>query len=234
MLRNAVGGLIVATALSLTCSLQKREQCVFASNESATSTSTSTSADTATTTLNGSVQTVQITLEDLRDVGLDLKNVAKAASGLYDEVNIRPVQLIEEPDVIIGGTVIDIPVATTPVGPPAPAKKSRVDASMQVLTAAVTSLRATVVDFLGKDKSLTLTPAVQTDLAAKIDEWVTHVNELDAKYGILQKLTVSPPYNQDEIAALTSVMITETKGLDKTRREIYKEIHKDGEHHKWF
>ncbi len=47
--------------------------------------------------LTSGARSVELSLESLRDIGLDLKHLLKSASTSYDEVSIRPVSLITEP-----------------------------------------------------------------------------------------------------------------------------------------
>src|SRR3984957_19870633 len=78
------------------------------------------------------VTKVELSLDQLNDVGLDLKNILTVSKHLYDEVMVQPVTVITEPE-MIAGTVINLPVGTEPTGPPRPARKERVDLLMSQL-----------------------------------------------------------------------------------------------------
>src|SRR5579872_7263268 len=72
---------------------------------------------------------VEISLDQLKDVGHDLKHILSICGHLNDEVMDRPVDVITEPEMIGAGAgvVINLPVAVEPIGPPRPPHKERVD-----------------------------------------------------------------------------------------------------------
>lgn len=185
----------------------------------------STSADTAP--LQGGVQKVTVTLDDLRTVGLDLKNVLKAVDSLYDEVTITPVDLVTEPEVIGRGIVVNIPISTTPAGPPAPARKARVDLAMSSIKPSVSMFKTNVDAFMSGEKELDLPGDLKDDLKPQLTSWVQTVNTLASQEAQLETLTdKGPPYDQPSIAAECTNMQASIKSLDDTRRQIYKSLKK--------
>ncbi|MBI4533866.1 MAG: hypothetical protein HY711_07945, partial [Candidatus Melainabacteria bacterium] len=146
---------------------------------------TSVNADSNTTgattqsmpPLKGRVEKVELSLEKLRDVGLDLKNVLKAASSLYDEVTIQPVRLITEPEVVGRGIVINIPIGTVPVGPPQPARKDRVDLAMAGITPIITMMKNNVDEFMAGNSQLNLPQDVIEELQPDLKDWTSMVED---------------------------------------------------------
>lgn len=207
-----------------------------AANPSAAATSGSSSppatagseASTKSPPLQGGVQKVELSLEKLRDVGLDLKHTLKAVGGLYDEVTIQPVTLITEPEVVGRGIIIQIPIGTQPVGPRQPARKDRVDLEMSSIRPEITLLKTNVDEFMSGHRQLDLPDDVLTELQPETKKWVEIVNQLSDQLSKLNQLTGGPPYDQDGIAAVAVDMQKEIKQLDETRRKIYKVIRKEG------
>lgn len=181
------------------------------------------------TTLQGGIQHITLSLERLRDVGLDLKAVLKAADGLYDEVTIQPVTLITEPEVVGRGIIINIPIGTQPAGPVAPARKDRVDLAMNNMRPIIEKMKSNVDAVVSGSAHIDLPADIQERLKPQFKTWVTDVNETASDLENLEKLTaVTPPYDQPSIAQYAQSIQVNVKDLDKTRREIYKVIRKEG------
>lgn len=178
--------------------------------------------------LQSGVKKVELSLETLRDVGLDLKQVMKAVGSLYDEVTIQPVSLVTQPEVVGPGTIIYIPINTMPVGPPQPARKDRVDLAMNSIRPIVNLLKTNVDEFESGRRQLDLPADVLSQLHPQIQKWVADVNDLAGQLNQLNQLTQGPPYNNDQIASITKGMHQDIKDLDDTRRKIYKVIRKEG------
>jgi len=94
-----------------------------------------------------SASKVEISLDQLKDVGFDLKHVLSICGHLYDEVMIRPEDVITEPEMIGPGVVINLPVALEPTGPPKPPRKDRVDLLMSEIRPVITLLTKMVMSF---------------------------------------------------------------------------------------
>jgi len=178
--------------------------------------------------LKGGVQKVELSLEQLRDVGLDLKQVLKGASSLYDEVTIQPVTIVTQPDVVGPGIVINIPVATMPAGPRQPARKDRVDRAMAQIRPTIDYLKKDVDEFLAGSRQLDLPDEIRERLKPEFQAWVEQVNAAAAGLARLDQLTAAPPYDNDAIASLSVDLQKSVKRLDSTRRAIYKVIRKEG------
>jgi len=178
--------------------------------------------------LEGGAQKFELNLEKLRDLGLDLKNVIKGASSLYDEVTIQPVTLIMQPNMVGRGTIIQRPIGVQAAGPPQPARKERVDLSMASLRPVVALLKRNVDDFIASDRQLNLPDHVANQLQPYLDEWIKVVGTMASQEARLEQLTQGPPYDNQAISALASAIQNETKRLDKIRRDVYKIIQKEG------
>jgi hypothetical protein len=180
--------------------------------------------------LQAGVQKIEISLKTLRDVGLDLKHLLKSVSGLYDEVTIRPVTIITEPEVVGRGIMINIPVGTMPTGPVEPPRKDRVDQSMSEIRPVITFMKKNVDAFVSGNAQLDLPPDVQQQLQPQIKAWTGTVDDLSAHLNNLEQLTQGPTYSNDAIAAATTAMQQDIKNLDQTRRDIYKGLRDEGKH----
>jgi hypothetical protein len=174
------------------------------------------------------VQKVRLSLTDLRTVGLDLKNVLKATSSLYDEVTIQPMEIVTEPEVIGQGMIIQVPIGKRPTGPVEPANKERVDLAMSHIKPTVTMFKSNVDSFLNGEKQLEIPKDISSRLEPDLDNWVASVKQLAQQESQLEQLTQSSPYNQGVIAADCASMQQTIRDLDDTRRSIYKVLKKHG------
>lgn len=188
---------------------------------------TAPDSDTATSTrqLQIGVTKVELSLEKLRDVGLDLKHLIKDAGSLYDEVAIQPVALMTEPEVI-GTTVINLPIGVQPTGPFQPPRKERLDLTMNAIKPMVGLLKTNVDEFMSGEKQLDLSSDILSELRPKLTEWVDLVNKLSEQERQLESLTAGPAFNNASIASSAVEMQKTAKKLDETRRAIYKAIRK--------
>jgi hypothetical protein len=188
----------------------------------------SSTAATASPQLVGNVRTVELDLEKLRDIGLDLKHLLKDVSHLYDEVMIQPVTVITEPELIGDGILVNIPIKTVPIGPPAPPKKERVDLSMSEIRPIIQMMKKNVDDFVAGDLQFRLSDSVMTDLKADLNQWVSIVTDIAARESRLEKLTQGPTYDNYAIAGQATEIEKGVKTLEQTRRSIYKILRKEG------
>jgi hypothetical protein len=172
------------------------------------------------------VQKVRLSLTDLRTVGLDLKNVLKATSSLYDEVTIQPMEIMFEPEVVGQGVIIQVPIGKRPTGPVEPARKDRVDLAMSHIKPTVQMFKTNVDSFVSGEKELDVPDAIHTKLQPDLNNWISGVQQLSKQETQLEQLTASSPYDQGTIAADCVAMQQNIKDLDETRRSIYKVLKK--------
>jgi hypothetical protein len=176
--------------------------------------------------LEGGIQKIDLSLEHLRDVGLDLKQVTTSCRHLYDEVNQQPVSIMTSPSMIGAGTIINIPIGFQQVGTPAQPRKSRVDQAMSIMTPIITTLKKNSDDFVAEEKTLDVTPEVQNDLTPLIGQWTSGINEISAQLNQLQGLTSGPAYDNASISTICSSMQKRAQSLDKVRGQAFKIIKK--------
>lgn len=188
----------------------------------------STSPQTESEPIKLTVQKVQLGLEELRDIGLDLKHVLTACRHLYDEVTLQPVSMLTEPEMIANGVLISIPIGVQPVGPPAPPRKERVDLLMNQIRPVVGLLKKNVDDFVAGNKVLDLPDPVKGDLEPEFDQWVSTVNDLDGQLTKLDGLTQGPDYSNYAIAASVSSIEQDIKQLDEIRKKTHKALRQAG------
>ncbi len=195
-------------------------------------TSTKLSISTATSTtpsksLQGSVEKVELGFDKFQDIGLDLKTILRASTSLYEEVTRQPVRILTQPEMIGNGTFINLPVGTEPTGPPAPARKDRLDAAMKRMEPVIDTLKKDVDEFISGKKQLDLPPYLINRLQPQFQAWIKGVNSIAIKQRQLEQITYGPPYDNTTIAALASLISDNVKELDKIRLEIYKVTRKE-------
>lgn len=183
--------------------------------------------------IQAGVQMIELNLQVLRDVGLDIKNILKAASSLYDEVTIQPVTIQTMPEVVGRGTIINIPVGFTPSGnAPQPSKK-RVDLSMNQMRPIIQMMKQDVDDFESGRRRLDISDAERQELEPLFDQWVKLVNDINSNLVTLESLAKSPPYNNAAIAKAAGAIHRGGKKMDEVRRKLYKSLQKEGKKQKY-
>jgi hypothetical protein len=170
---------------------------------------------------------VELSLDQLNDVGLDLKNILTVSGHLYDEVMVQPVTVITEPE-MIAGTVIDIPVGTQPTGPPRPARKERVDLLMSQMRPIIDLLKKNADDFMHESQVTEYSDDMKTKIDPLFKKWLAYMDDVYAKLLEIEKLTVGPTYDNYAIAERCKLIEKDVKQIDEVRRPIYKLIQEEG------
>lgn len=193
---------------------------------------TDTGNPSAASPMQAGVQMIELNLQMLTQVGLDIKNLLKSTGSLYDEVTIQPVSVITEPEVVGRGIIINIPVGTRPVGPPAPPKKARVDLAMNQIRPIVTTLKQDVDEFESGKARLDISDDTRQDLHPYFDSWIKTVNDISTNMKQLESVTTGPPYDNSSIAQAVGTIHQDAQRLDEVRRKIYKYLQKEGKQKK--
>jgi hypothetical protein len=171
---------------------------------------------------------VVISLDQLNDVGLDLKHILTICRHLYDEVMIRPMDVITEPEMIGTGTVIQLPVALEPTGPPKPPRKDRVDLLMSEIRPVITLFIKNGNEFLADNQEAEYPQPMKDKLAPLMKTWTVHADDLYARLLVLEKLTVGPEYDNYAIADTIKSIEQDIQQIDEVRRPIYKLVQQEG------
>lgn len=179
------------------------------------------------TPLKGNVETIDLSLEKLREVESDLKRISKAAGALYDQAMIQPMRILTQPEVVGFGTVINLPVGTEPTGPPQPIQKQQIMRAIKNIKPIIDLMKKNVDDFVEDRKQLDLSDQVQQKLEPRFKEWIEMVNTVTLHENQLEQAAQMPPYDNRTIAALSSLIKDDIKELEKTRSAIYKVVRKE-------
>jgi hypothetical protein len=181
-----------------------------------------------TKTLSGGAQVVVLTLNDLRDVGVDLDHLRTAASHLYDETTMQRVTLQTRPSLVGPGTVINIPVGTTPTGEYIQPRPRRVGAAMAAIRPIATLLKTDMDSFLTEEKQLEVPGVTQDELQSVMKQWSKSVDNIYGQLQLLEPLTEHPPYNQGAISQATWAIVEDAKELERLRRIMHKALQREG------
>lgn len=185
-------------------------------------------ASTGGAPLQGGVKLVELSLANLRDLGLDLKHVMSGASHLYDEVNLAPVSLQTMPEVIGRGIIINIPVGTMPAGPPAPPRKARLDVAMNEITPIITQLKTDVDAFLSGEQRLDISEDTRAELRPVFVSWSNSVTAMANELAKLTPLTAGPKFDNAAISVSAKALQTQCGILQKDLKKVYKTFQREG------
>ncbi len=184
-------------------------------------------ASTSSQPLQAGVKKVDISLEKLRDIGLDLKQVSTSARHLYDEVMIQPVSIMTEPEVIGRGIIVNIPIGTSPVGPPAPPNPKRVERAMDAMRPIISTLKKNADEFVDQKKELDVSPEAAEKLDPIVKKWIEAADNIAGQLKVLEPLTTGPKYDNSAIAAQCKNIQQDAYVLDRLRRDAFKIIKKE-------
>jgi len=205
-----------------------------AADTTATNTTNQTSTQTTTQATTQTAQTfklvatkIEISLDQLKDVGSDLKHVLSICGHLYDEVTNCPVNVITEPE-MINTTIINIPVGLQPIGPPRPPRKARVDLMMSEMRPVITMLIQNGDEFLKDNQVAGYPKQMQDKLDPLIKKWTMYADDVYARLLELEKLTTGPSYDNYAIANNIKLIQRDVGQIDEVRRPIYKLIQEEG------
>ncbi len=172
--------------------------------------------------LKGGVEKVELSLERLRGVEADLKQVSKAAGALYDVAMIQPVRLITQPTIVGPGTIVNIPVGTQPTGPPQPVQRKSIDQAIKKMKPIIETMKRDVDDFIEHRKQLDLSNEVKQKLEPRFQEWIDGVNTVTLHENQLEQVAQNPPYDNQTVGLLSQAIQQDVKSLNKTRAAIDK------------
>lgn len=181
----------------------------------------------SSTTLQGSIETVQLNLEVLRDIGLDIKKLRSAAEELYNEVTLQPVSLQMQPNVVGMGTVIYTPVAAAPIYM-APRKK-RIDLAMNDIRPIVTLMKEDVDKVLSGQRKIDLPENTDEVLDPLFTNWESLVKDIYKQFTDLEPLTQTSSYDNRAIARSANSICKDAKSLENIRKKVFKIIQKEGQ-----
>ncbi len=201
------------------------------SNSGSSNSSDSSDSSGGIKLLSG-VKMIELNLENLRDLGLDLKNVMKASSSLYDEVTIQPVTINTMPTVIGYGTVVNLPVGFTPTGAGPQPKKKRVDMAMNQMRPIIHLLKADLDEFETGRARLDISDEERKVMQPWFDEWKDLIRDVSGNLEQLESLTSEKRYDNRAIANAANAIHQDTKKMDKVRLKVYKFLQKQGKKNK--
>lgn len=181
----------------------------------------------SSTTLKGAVETIQLNLEVLRDIGLDLKKLRSASEELYNEVTLQPVSLQMQPNVVGMGTIIYTPVAAAPMYM-APRKK-RVDLAMNDIRPIVMIMKEDVDKVLSGQRKIDLPDNTDEALDPLFKTWEKLVNNIYSQFTVLEPLTQTSNYDNRAIARSANSIYKDTKSLEDVRKKVFKIIQREGQ-----
>lgn len=197
-------------------------------NSSNSNNASDTISNTARQPLQGRIQKIELDERTFQDVALDLKTALRGASSLYDEVTRQPVRVVTQPEMIASGTIVNVPIGTEPTGPPQPARKAYLDAAMRKMRPIIDNFKNNVDEFLSGEKQLDVSPTVMTRLQPQIQAWVKSVNAIAIEQRQLEQITYAPPYDNESIARMATILSEHLKNLERVRSEVYKLMRKEG------
>jgi hypothetical protein len=187
--------------------------------------SSSSESKTPSRSFKTGVQKVEFSLEKLREINDDLKRLMKAVNSLNDEVSIQPMSLITQPEVV-GGNIINLPVAVQGTGEFMPARKVKVDQAMSSIKPMVADMKANADAFVSNTNQIDLSIPVSAEITPLLKEWIEVVHRLSKEEERLEQLTVGPSYDNQSIARITGFIQADVKKLESNRREMVKTIRK--------
>lgn len=196
-------------------------------SSSSSSSSSSSTPSTGDSSLKGSAKVIEVHVQNVRDVGLDLKRALQSASSLYDEVTREPVVVGSRPEVI-GFQVITLPDVSFDSSQTLPARKEWVDHYVFEIDKVLTLLDSDVDKVRAGELELKWPPGTEEMFTQLLTDWMNGVEKAYGKFKQLKSITVSPPYDNLAIAKSISELRKDILAVDKVRKNVYSKLQKHG------
>lgn len=163
----------------------------------------------------------QAAVQELRELGQVTHHIHQASNDLAAEAS-QPVEMMGEIDVI-GGQVIPIMPATAEgFGPTQylPPRKKYLDLYMSHLSNLLPLLNEEINTLAVPDKA----KGAVSPMVAQMKTWA---GDIQQSYTALQTSTAGPTYVNKDIRGQAMAITDSIKGIEKLRRDIYKEMKRD-------
>jgi hypothetical protein len=170
--------------------------------------------------VQGGISKLDLSLEHLRDLTLDLKQIMSATTHIIDEVTLTPENLSAEGNEIGFASVVPMRLGPRADGPPKPARRQRVDVAMANLTSVIGLLKQNTDQFVQSGAQLDASPDVQSKLSPLIEKWTATMGYLGQDFTALQKVTAAPDYANGAISDACTSLQGDVKDLEKVRSKI--------------
>ena len=171
-------------------------------------------------TLEATIKKQEITLQEIRDVRLDLRRVMGAATDIFDEVTREPINFSTAPNVV-GSSIIINPIHIKEASVLEPRDKWIVN-SVSKMGPTIELLRADVENIGQDSHSFAFSEKSQKTFVHLTKDWKSIVKEMYSQYKLLKSALAERPYNNESIAARARSIYLEAKALEKTRRQAEK------------
>lgn len=176
--------------------------------------------------IKAGVNVYVVSLENLKEIGMAIREVQEAASDLYEEVSRREVTLTSTPNVV-GFTVMSMPSGFTQ-GAYLPPRKKWVDAYMADMVRIVKLMKDECDDVLAGKAQLVVPVPEQDQVKTMFGQWVGLVNDTFNKVSDLETTTKQPMLNNSAIANAALAINKDMKALEALRKKVYKIYQKAG------
>jgi len=177
--------------------------------------------------IKSEVQVYVVTLENLKESGMAIEKVRRAASDLYEEVAQRQVTLTSTPNVV-GFTVLNMPTGFQ-TGNYLPPRRKWVDAYMQEMVTIIKLMKEENDDVINGKTQLLVPESTRTPLKDLFDQWVGLVSDVYSKLSELEKATQQKLLDNASIANASLSIHKDMKQLEGVRKKVYKILQKAGQ-----
>ncbi len=171
----------------------------------------------ATTTLQGGVVELDITLDNLRDARLSINRLRKAIADLFDEVNRQQVTMHYNPN-FVGSAVIMMHTPTF-TGALLPPRKKWVNESVSEIGHIISLFKEDVDTAIESNRRTKVSDSARKNLDPVREDAFRLVKESFETYRQLQALAAGPSYDNSAISVATKNMDRSVKQLDRSMKK---------------
>ncbi len=179
----------------------------------------------SSTTLQGQVVQIDVTLNDLRDARLSISRVRKATANLYDEVTRQQMTMSFNPN-LVGSTVIMTPTPSF-TGAFLPPRKKWVDESVEEIGTVINLFKQDVDAAIESNRRTDVRDSARKALEPFREEAFALVKGSFDFYKQLEGMTAGPNYDNQGISSVTTKLDDQMKRLDKTLKNGIKILQKE-------
>lgn len=171
---------------------------------------------------NDKLQNLQeLTLNDLQDVGIQLRQIKQQAILIYEEASRTPVPLTASPDVPEFHT---IPITHQPHAKLLPARQEWLVFFLATMEPVIRQMRKDAKDIEQGAETLVLPAASEKKLEPLWEGWLKNVQLMNSHLDQLVPLFDDAPHNNSRIQEVAVSIFDDVKRLEAIRKEVFRAV----------
>lgn len=163
----------------------------------------------------------ELTLNDLQDVGIQLRQIKQQAILIYEEASRTPVPLTASPEV---PEIHTIPITHLPHAKLLPARQEWLVFFLATMEPVIRQMRKDVKDIEQGAATLVLPAASEKKLEPLWEGWTKNVQVMNSHLDQLVPLFDDAPHNNSKIQEVAVLIFDDVKKLEGIRKDVFRAV----------